>query len=151
MSSILPKNELENSNFCPSLLGHIFFVRFLGELKTPKSPFEINWPLQWNGKYFNLRTNFCHFLSQCICIGRILPTYLLQIFCSYAFREWWTLILFLEAFLYTFCSFFSNNIYNFMSIRQNYNFDVLANVWLEIVSWFLEISQDLQWLMQHDH
>ena len=45
MSSILPKNELENSNFCPSLLGQTFFVRFLGELKTPKSPFEINWPL----------------------------------------------------------------------------------------------------------
>ena len=45
MSSILPKNELGNSNFCPSLLGQTFFVHFLGELKTPKSPFEINWPL----------------------------------------------------------------------------------------------------------
>ena len=45
MSSILPKNELENVNFCPSLLGQKFFVRFLGELKKPKSPFEINWPL----------------------------------------------------------------------------------------------------------
>ena len=42
ISSILPKNELENSNFCPSLLGQTFFVRFLGELKTPKSRFEIN-------------------------------------------------------------------------------------------------------------
>ena len=42
MSSILPKNELENVNFCPSLLGQKFFVRFLGELKKPKSPFEIN-------------------------------------------------------------------------------------------------------------
>ena len=39
MSSILPKNELDNINFCPSLL-----VRFLGELKKTKSPFEINWP-----------------------------------------------------------------------------------------------------------
>ena len=73
-------------------------------------PIVYSHALQWNGKYFNLRTNFCHFLSQCICIGRILPTYLLQIFCSYAFREWWTLILFLEAFLYIFFFFFSNNI-----------------------------------------
>ena len=37
-----PENELKNSNFCPSLLGQTFFVRFLGELKTPKSPIEIN-------------------------------------------------------------------------------------------------------------
>jgi hypothetical protein len=34
VSSILPKNELDNSKRS--------FVRFLGELKTPKSPFEIN-------------------------------------------------------------------------------------------------------------
>ena len=27
------------------VLGQTFFVRFLGELKTQKSPFEINWPL----------------------------------------------------------------------------------------------------------
>jgi hypothetical protein len=33
-----PKKELKNVNFCPSLLGQ----RFLGELKKPKSPFEIN-------------------------------------------------------------------------------------------------------------
>ena len=45
--SILPKNELENVNFCPSVLGQKFFVRFLGELKK-KCPFEINWPLVWN-------------------------------------------------------------------------------------------------------
>ena len=37
MSSILPKNELENVNFCPSLLGKKFFVRFLGELKKQKA------------------------------------------------------------------------------------------------------------------
>ena len=42
--SILPKNELENVNFCPSLLGQKFFVRFLGELKKTKSLFENNWP-----------------------------------------------------------------------------------------------------------
>ena len=28
------KEKLENVNFCPSLLGKKFFVRFLGELKT---------------------------------------------------------------------------------------------------------------------
>ena len=42
VSPILPKNKLENSNFCPSLLGQKFFVRFLGELKKPKCPLEIN-------------------------------------------------------------------------------------------------------------
>ena len=46
MSSILAKNELENLNFCLSLLGQKFFVRFLEELKNTKSPFEINWPLK---------------------------------------------------------------------------------------------------------
>ena len=45
MLSILPKNEHENFIFCPSLLGQKSFVRFWGELKTPKSPYEINWPL----------------------------------------------------------------------------------------------------------
>ena len=45
VSPILPKNELENSNFCPSLLRQKMFVRFLGGLKKPKCPFEINWPL----------------------------------------------------------------------------------------------------------
>ena len=33
MLSILPKSELENVNFCPTLLGYKFFIRFLGELK----------------------------------------------------------------------------------------------------------------------
>ena len=41
-SSIIPKNELENFNCYPSLLGQKFFVRFLEELKKLKSPFEIN-------------------------------------------------------------------------------------------------------------
>ena len=45
MSSILPKNERKNVNFCPSLLGQKFFVRFLEELKKTKCPFEINRPL----------------------------------------------------------------------------------------------------------
>ena len=34
-------------------------------------------------------------------------------------------------------------IYSLISIRQNYNFDMLATIWHEIVSWFLTISQDL--------
>ena len=41
-SSIIPKNELENFNFCPRLLGQKFFVHFLEELKNPKNRFEIN-------------------------------------------------------------------------------------------------------------
>ena len=45
MSSNLPKNELENTNFCPSLLGQKFFVRFLGELKKTKKPLGIDSPL----------------------------------------------------------------------------------------------------------
>ena len=46
LSTILPKNELDIVNFYPSLLEQNFFVRFLGELKKPKSPFEINLPLE---------------------------------------------------------------------------------------------------------
>ena len=33
------KNELENFDFCPSLLGQKFFVHFLEELKTPRKLF----------------------------------------------------------------------------------------------------------------
>ena len=59
VSPILPKNELENSNFCPSLLGQKFFVCFLGELKKTKCPFEIKWPLvfiaRWEWKLSNLK------------------------------------------------------------------------------------------------
>ena len=52
MSSILPKNKLENFNFCPSLQEQKFFVRFLEELKTPKWPFEIIWPLpNWHPQF----------------------------------------------------------------------------------------------------
>ena len=36
------KNEPNNFNFCPSLLGQKFFVRFLEELKIPKRHFKIN-------------------------------------------------------------------------------------------------------------
>ena len=36
------------------------------------------------------------------------------------------------------------------SIKQNYNFDMLATIWHEIVSRFLMISQDLQWFAQYN-
>ena len=39
------KNELENVYFCRSLLGQKCFVRFLGKLKNPRSPFKIKWSL----------------------------------------------------------------------------------------------------------
>ena len=34
--------------------------------------------------------------------------------------------------------------YSLISIRQNYNFDMLAMIWHEIVCWFLKIYQDLK-------
>ena len=44
LSSILPKKS-----------SWIVFVRFLGELKTPKRHFEINWPLRYTVKYGKTR------------------------------------------------------------------------------------------------
>ena len=41
-SSILPKDEHINVNFCPSLLGQKVFISIFGVLKKPKSPIEIN-------------------------------------------------------------------------------------------------------------
>ena len=38
------ENFSVSENFCPGLLGRLFFC-ILGELKKSKSPFEINWPL----------------------------------------------------------------------------------------------------------
>jgi hypothetical protein len=40
VSSILPKNELENVNFCPSLLGQNFFVRFFGRIEKNKKTLQ---------------------------------------------------------------------------------------------------------------
>ena len=40
------KKEPKNFNFCPRLLRQKIFLLFLEELKKPKSPFEINWPLE---------------------------------------------------------------------------------------------------------
>ena len=34
--------------------------------------------------------------------------------------------------------------YSLISIRQNYNFDMLAMIWHKIVCWFLKIYQDLK-------
>ena len=46
VSLILPKNEQKQVNLrYHSTVGRLFFVCFSKELKRPKSPFEINWPL----------------------------------------------------------------------------------------------------------
>ena len=39
VSSILPKNVLEDSNFCPSLLGQKFFVCFFGRFENVTTSF----------------------------------------------------------------------------------------------------------------
>ena len=46
VSSILPKMNLKMLIFALAYWGRNFLFVFLGELKKPKSPFEINWPLQ---------------------------------------------------------------------------------------------------------
>ena len=45
VSSILPKTNKKFDLQYYDTSGWLVFVRFLEELKTPKSPFEINWPL----------------------------------------------------------------------------------------------------------
>ena len=47
VSSILPKNELENVNFCPSLLEQNFFHWFFGRIETQNRHYKVNWPLFW--------------------------------------------------------------------------------------------------------
>ena len=46
--SVFQKNE---RNFCPSLLGQKFFVRFFGELKKQRSPFEKSWFVKIKDKF----------------------------------------------------------------------------------------------------
>ena len=41
--------------------------------------------------------------------------------------------------------------YSLISIRQNYNFDMLAMIWHEIVCWFLKIYQDLKRFSAQEH
>jgi hypothetical protein len=57
VSWILPKKEQNNLTY-GTMKTLVVFVCFLEELKTPKSPFEINWPL--------LRAKY---------VERILPSY----------------------------------------------------------------------------
>ena len=45
-SSKKPEKNCPNSIWYDSS-GQIVFVRFLKELRVPKSPFEINWPLPY--------------------------------------------------------------------------------------------------------
>ena len=69
------KNELENHNFCPSLLGQKFFVRFLEELKKPKRHFEINRPLISVKKKCDYFSKFsCIIIFQLIVICERSPT-----------------------------------------------------------------------------
>ena len=62
MSSILPKKRTWKCWFYPSLLGPKFFVCFLGKLKKPKSPFEINWPLEGSADFQALQVSILHWL-----------------------------------------------------------------------------------------
>ena len=41
--------------------------------------------------------------------------------------------------------------YSLISFRQNYNFDMLAMIWHEIVCWFLKIYQDLKRFAAQEH
>jgi hypothetical protein len=40
VSPILPKDELENVKFCPSLLGQKIFVRFWGKIEKKQKAFQ---------------------------------------------------------------------------------------------------------------
>ena len=48
LSSILPKTNEKIRLYYYGTSSRIVFVCFLGELKTPKRHFEINWPLKWD-------------------------------------------------------------------------------------------------------
>ena len=43
------------------------------------------------------------------------------------------------------------HIYSLISIRQNYNFDMLAMIWHKIVCWFLTNYQDLKRFATQEH
>ena len=66
-----PKKRTWISKFCPSLLGQTTFVLFLAESKTPRSLYEINWPLH----NFNFQDN--HNTAQLILIYLSLTGYML--------------------------------------------------------------------------
>ena len=51
--SILPKNERNSLSWASSLLRIVSSVRFLGELRRPKTAFDIYWPLQWPKSIFS--------------------------------------------------------------------------------------------------
>ena len=42
-------------------------------------------------------------------------------------------------------------LYSLISIRQNYNYDMIAMIWHEIVGWFLTIYQDLKRFATEEH
>ena len=56
-SLILPKNLQKNQLYYYSTSCRFVFIRFLGELKTPKRHFEINWPLLSQAPNLNTEKN----------------------------------------------------------------------------------------------
>ena len=81
VSSILPKNELKNFNFCPSLLRQKFFDHFWKNWKKSRNPFEINWssfsvvPWWTNQPKNNITAKYSfHFLLYLWCIALLLAS-----------------------------------------------------------------------------
>ena len=74
VSSILPKNERKNLTLLLWYLKSNCFRSFLGELKTPKRHFEINWPLVSDRRHFF--------------VSIIDKKYLYTIIMSYFYKRW---------------------------------------------------------------
>ena len=109
VSPILPINELENSNFCPSLLGQKFFVRLLGELKIPKCPFEIYWPLpeDWQKYCVTHFSIFCYIILDIFPVVGLPLTTIKEIIENFPS---WSHLLFYEVFI---------SLFPFQHWRQN--------------------------------
>ena len=69
VSSILPKTNRKIPLFYDVTSSRIVFVCFLGELKTPKRHFEINWPLE------GAITNFWRFWSTLFVVIKLISMY----------------------------------------------------------------------------
>ena len=87
-------------------------------------------------------TTVIHKTTVCCCKTIHVPTYCLPVI--YTYHCHWFFLKDIN---------FANSslVYSLISIRENYDFDMFATIWHEIVRWFLMISQDLLWFAQHDH
>ena len=87
-------------------------------------------------------TTAIHKTTVCCCKTIHVPTYCLPVI--YTYHCHWFFLKDIN---------FANSslVYSLISIRENYDFDMFATIWHEIVRWFLMISQDLLWFAQHDH